>query len=136
MESIKVQIAKLEKASITCMRFQSLREADEAAIEEAVKQYREKCHPVVEENRSLLKVAKQKEKEAETLRSQNEQLIYALETYKELCEKTEGKVEKRQVDGKRSLHAKNGKDSKAMMRPQSAAARSSHHPNKSSREKA
>lgn len=123
-ETIRGQIVKLQRVSETAKNLQTVREEDEAAIEEASEQYAQKLQPLIEENRKMLKTTKQKEKEVEVLRNQNEQLIHSLETYRKLCETEPPKEE---------VRGKHSKDSKAMKRPQSAAAHSSHHSNKDGR---
>merc|ERR1712118_258205 len=121
MKKVKAQTHQLAKASQAVAKLQVLRENDEVAIQEAIKQWTEKLQPLLEENKSLLKVTRQKEKEAEVLRNHNEQLLYALETYRKLCE-TEPKKQK--VHGKHGNP--DGTASKATKRPQSAPAHSSH----------
>lgn len=126
MKKVKAQTHQLANASQAAAKLQVSRENDEAAIQEAIKQWTEKLQPLLEENKSLLKVTRQKEKEAEVLRNHNEQLLYALETYRKLCE-TEPKKQK--VHGKHGNT--DGTASKATKRPQSAAAHSSHQIRKS-----
>lgn len=139
IESVRVQMVKLKRSSETAAQLQTQREADEGAIHDAITQYTEKLRPLIEENKAILKVTKQKEKEAEVLRNQNDQLIHSLETYRKLCDT---KPKKQQVHGKHGNVDTNGNQYKAketylmssIKRPQSAAAHSSH--NRGGKEKA